>query len=1259
MPELAENDKDIPVRVAVRCRPLITKELSEGCQTCLTFVPNEPQLVLGKDKAFTYDYVFDSKTQQSVVYEKAVEPLVEGIFKGYNATVLAYGQTGSGKTYTMGSGYTEAQAENEGLVGVIPRVINNLFKEIGENEESTFTLKVSYLEVYNEEIFDLLSKSKKENLAIREDTDGSIRVQGLEEVEVKNGADMVKCLEQGSDGRTTGNTAMNSQSSRSHAIFTIHIEQRKNDDSNDFLQAKFHLVDLAGSERAKKTMAQGDRFKEGVNINRGLLALGNVISALGDENGRKGHVPYRDAKLTRLLQDSLGGNSQTLMIACVSPADSNMEETLNTLRYADRARQIKNKPVVNRDPVQAELMRLRQQVQQLLVQGGSCTGSVNTGSNIQGDMKVLIERNKKLEAENQKLSAELQASVDQTTQMCEKAIMLEVARDKLKQKLDDIKGAMGPNMELLKSLENETDSEKLREQLKSIKDLQQKITQMEEEDTGTLSAEELNMEEEMESSGESGEGAPLDKEHLLRRAEMNRQLQELNKALQMKQELASQMTDNDGRMTAMKIQYETTMKQLESEISSLQKEKDDLAKALVEVKNNTVASKLSEQRRQRLRELESQIGQLKKKLADHGKLLKLKEQSDQRVTKLNNEIKAMKQTRVRLMKQMKEDSARFQQFKAKKDKEVMQLKEKDRKRQFELTKLTRKNELQQNMLKRKAEEATAANKRLKDALQKQKSASDKREESFVQSDMKGIGQRVRSWLGRELEVLVSMEEARHHLQSLLADRKVISQQLTELEGEKSNEPPKKKRALNDTFTCEDDEDDSVSETDPDRDQKIQNLKQELQMRSAQIADLQQRVMDADQEEKAKHRWSNIRTLVEAKCGLKWLLNTLVECKLQQSITEGEVKDMKSALADGKKDNDDLAKMMDQMKASLQEELTNMERDHESKVLYLLKELQTQGSESSKETDDSRVQKLKERMKFQESQIAELSSVHERLQDVLKENEDLKRQLTVANYQGRTFSLLPQLDEPPSVSEIRESKTTNKGNSNPKKKKELLQEIFESDYDDESFEDSDWSAEDTDSSWCETPIKRKRSQLLNRKKLSILKAGCGCKGKCSSKKCGCVKGGKKCEDSCKCKSSECINREGDDTITRASDEDDTIQSNDMSTESESQSENSMVTMEIDSSKESPCLNSTFVKSPDVEEENPVLPRKALKTVSKNTDKAEVKKKAASSDIFKKPSSALLVKRPRPDGNDISNQGLASKKKKKLLNSSDTSYFKPVV
>ncbi|MCO5598965.1 hypothetical protein L7F22_053064 [Adiantum nelumboides] len=242
----------------------------------------------------------------------------------YNATVLAYGQTGSGKTHTMGSANSNIVHEHE--LGILPRVISQLYKSIEEQNRAEFLVKCSFVEIHNEEIKDLLHpETPSKSIFIREDANGDIVLAGVREEVVTSFEDMMKFLEIGSTYRTTGSTLMNQHSSRSHAIFTIIVEQRSIEESSDIdvITAKFHLVDLAGSERAKRTGAVGVRFKESITINSGLLALGNVISALGDERKRGQHVPYRQSKLTRLLQDSLGGNSRTCMIACIRTCKKN------------------------------------------------------------------------------------------------------------------------------------------------------------------------------------------------------------------------------------------------------------------------------------------------------------------------------------------------------------------------------------------------------------------------------------------------------------------------------------------------------------------------------------------------------------------------------------------------------------------------------------------------------------------------------------------------------------------------------------------------------------------------------------------------------------------------------------------------------------------------------------------------------------------------------------------------------------------------
>uniref|UniRef100_A0A8C2FDJ5 Kinesin family member 21B n=1 Tax=Cyprinus carpio TaxID=7962 RepID=A0A8C2FDJ5_CYPCA len=372
----------------------MAKEKIEGCHICTSVTPGEPQVLLGKDKAFTYDFVFDLDAQQHQIYSACVHKLIEGCFEGYNATVFAYGQTGSGKTYTMGTGFDVTVSEEE--QGIIPRAVRHLFQGIQKHRLEAqsagmplpeFKVSAQFLELYNEEILDLFdstrdpeARGRKSNIKIHEDGSGGIYTTGVTSRLVSSEEELLQCLKLGALSRTTASTQMNAQSSRSHAIFTIHLCQMRvcpqlqmngvsdgsiSQPEYETLTAKFHFVDLAGSERLKRTGATGERAREGISINCGLLALGNVISALGDQSKKAGHVPYRDSKLTRLLQDSLGGNSRTVMIACVSPSDRDFMETLNTLKYANRARNIKNKVIMNQDKTSQQISALRAEIARL------------------------------------------------------------------------------------------------------------------------------------------------------------------------------------------------------------------------------------------------------------------------------------------------------------------------------------------------------------------------------------------------------------------------------------------------------------------------------------------------------------------------------------------------------------------------------------------------------------------------------------------------------------------------------------------------------------------------------------------------------------------------------------------------------------------------------------------------------------------------------------------------------------------------------
>uniref|UniRef100_A0A8C3KZ74 Kinesin family member 4A n=1 Tax=Chrysolophus pictus TaxID=9089 RepID=A0A8C3KZ74_CHRPC len=1009
-----------------------------------------------------------------------------GCCSRYNATVLAYGQTGSGKTYSMGGTYTASQ-EHDPSMGVIPRVIKLLFKEKEQRQDWEFVLKVSYLEIYNEDILDLLcsSRERSSQISIREDPKEGIKIVGLTERNVACAQDTVSCLEQGNNSRTVASTAMNSQSSRSHAIFTICIDQKKKNDKNSSFHSKLHLVDLAGSERQKKTKAEGDRLKEGININRGLLCLGNVISALGEENKKGGFVPYRDSKLTRLLQDSLGGNSHTLMIACVSPADSNLEETLNTLRYADRARKIKNKPVVNIDPQAAELHHLKQQVQQLQVlllqaHGGTLPVSINMAPS--ENLQSLMEKNQSLKEENEKLSRGLSEAAGQTAQMLERIILV---------RLSFLRRAL-ICLDLQKLVETVEDEE-LKENVEVIRNLQQVLAQFQEGETGQVTK---------RSSDD------FTTQHALRQAQMSKELAELNKALALKEALARKMTQNDSQLEPIQSQNQTNIKDLELEVSNLQKEKEELILALSMAKKDVNQAKLSEQRRKRLQELEGQINELKKKLNEQAKLLKLKESTECTVSKLNQEIREMKNQRVQLMRQMKEAAEKFRQWKQQKDKEVIQLKERDRKRQYELLKLERDFQKQAGVLRRKTEEAAAANKRLKDALQKQREAADKRKESQSRG-MEGVAARVKSWLANEIEVLVSTEEARRHLADLLEDRKILAQELLQLKEKKESgeNPPSKLRRRTYSIT-----DLQASEMDVSLSKQIESLETEMELRSAQIADLQQKLLDADNGDRVKQRWDNIATILEAKCALKYLFGELVSSKVQESKLESNLQQSKASRSDIQKMLIEEQNHAIEMEAEFQNQLLQQEQQHQEKMLYLVNKLQ-QKEAAEKRLEDSlndQEKETQEKLKFQEE---ELEKMREKNQELLQENDILKQKLLLVQVaSGQKLHRIQQVspespDSPfdyiPPKPKTRRQTVAKPSASTPEMNVEEL------------FSDSGESGEEDDAEW--VPVKAVKGT-----KRSV--TGCFCKGRCGNRQCGCRKQKVGCTAGCSCDSTKCRNRD---------------------------------------------------------------------------------------------------------------------------------------
>ncbi|KAK4262329.1 hypothetical protein QN277_027901 [Acacia crassicarpa] len=862
-----ETSENCCVKVALHIRPLIADERQQGCRECVSVTPGKPQVQIGSH-SFTFDHVYGNGGSPSFsMFEKCVVPLVDGLFQGYNATVLAYGQTGSGKTYTMGTGCSD-----NCRTGIIPQVMDALFSKIETLKHQTeFQLHVSFIEILKEEVRDLLDTSSmgrsetsnghsgkltvpgRSLIQIRETSNGVITLAGSTEVSVGTLQEMAACLEQGSLSRATGSTNMNNQSSRSHAIFTITLEQMHKLHSNssgsdasdedmgeEYLCAKLHLVDLAGSERAKRTGSDGLRLREGIHINRGLLALGNVISALGDEKKRKEgvHVPYRDSKLTRLLQDSLGGNSKTVMIACISPADINAEESLNTLKYANRARNIQNKPVVNRDLLSNEMQQLRQQLK--FLQAELCARGASPAD------EVLKERVAWLEATNEDLCRELHEYRSRCA-------------------TDTQGGNICPVIDGLES---------------GLQSLDSSDHQMAESISG-------------ENSIESDE-ATKELEHALLQNTMDKEMKELNNRLEQKESEMKLIGGID--VETLSQHFGRKIMELEDEKRKVQKERDHL---LAEVENRATnsdgqAHKNQDIRAQKLKSLEAQILDLKKKQENQVQLLKQKDKSEEAAKRLQAEIQYIKAQKVQLQHKMKHEAEQFRQWKASREKELLQLKKEGRKNEYERHKLEALNQRQKMVLQRKTEEAAMATKRLKELLEARKSSP--RDNSVNSNGHLQPGQMTEKsfqrWLDHEFEVIVHVHEVRaeydkqNHVRSALEEELALLKQVDQFPDGLSI--PKGKNGYSRLLSMP-----------PDvRMARIASLENMLGMSSVSLKSMASQLSDAEERERTlnnRGRWNQCRSIGDAKNMLQTLFNAAAEARCQLWEKNMELKDTKEQL----------------------------------------------------------------------------------------------------------------------------------------------------------------------------------------------------------------------------------------------------------------------------------------------------------------------------------------------------------------------------
>ena len=409
-PQQQQQPKEDNVRVVIRCRPLL--EDLEANEEAVVRVdqPSQTIQVNNSRRTFTYDHVFGADSTQDELYDRSARHIVDCVLQGYNGTIFAYGQTGTGKTFTSS--------------GISERSFEHIFEHIGASAgDHKFLVRASFYEIYNEEIRDLLVVAAKDgkspakalplmkkkgpsgpanrSLKLKETKEGAVVIKDLSYFVVNSVEDLKRLKAAGDRQRACGATKMNQRSSRSHTIFTITIETTVVSSSKKLEKSsskeiaplaavrvgKFHLIDLAGSERQAKTGTTGTRLKEASNINLSLTSLSLVIAALTDPKAK--FVPYRNSKLTRILSDSLGGNSKTLLIACIGPAKVNLDETLSTLRFASQAKAIRNKPVINEDSKDTLLRQFQQQLAELQAQlesegGGNSDGSFEESSTLDG-----------------------------------------------------------------------------------------------------------------------------------------------------------------------------------------------------------------------------------------------------------------------------------------------------------------------------------------------------------------------------------------------------------------------------------------------------------------------------------------------------------------------------------------------------------------------------------------------------------------------------------------------------------------------------------------------------------------------------------------------------------------------------------------------------------------------------------------------------------------------------------------------------------
>ncbi|KAL0901200.1 hypothetical protein ABMA27_006503 [Loxostege sticticalis] len=766
--------------------------------------------------------------------------------------------TGSGKTYTMGSGWEGEGDGDEDRRGIIPRAIRDLFAGADQRAEEAraqghlppeFSVQAQFIELYNEDIVDLLDPAKdpfaKGALRITEDGCGGVRVVGASMRAVRSIKEALGALRAGALARTTAATNMNSSSSRSHAVFTLLMRQRRLAADQDVtdkevdaeapeqyetLTAKFHFVDLAGSERLKRTGATGERAKEGISINCGLLALGNVISALGDRSRKVLHVPYRDSKLTRLLQDSLGGNSNTVMIACVSPSDRDFMETLNTLKYANRARNIKNRCVVNQDLTSRTINQLRQEVARLQLElaeykqgkrvisengeegwsdvvqeNAILTGEVEALRRrvkaMQGTIEQLSARNSELLAEKAlgnwapkdgspdagdcSLTALVQGYVseieDLRAQLMEATALYEASRRReqmvgrtrhesvhdTSSVIDDAKRELYKEKELLARSMGELEFQRKLEMSESV------TSERDERFIGERERAEGESADDSTPSDDESEDEDAEDPETKGQRDLTAQLAALSEDIDTKARLIEQLEVSQRRLTALRQHYEQRLDTLHHQIKATTDERDKVLASLA-----TQASPPSEKLKRVKDEYERRVSAMSRELRrlqaaqrEHTRLQRSQQHTHQQILALRNELQNMKRDKVKLVQRMRIEAKRHAQAEAARAKEVAQLRKESRKNANLIRSLEAETRLKEQVLKRKQEEVSLLRRGHRDKLSSRAAGRlHERNRKNKMAHCREAWSKLDCWVSRACAARTTLADLEHALEQQLRQR---------------------------------------------------------------------------------------------------------------------------------------------------------------------------------------------------------------------------------------------------------------------------------------------------------------------------------------------------------------------------------------------------------------------------------------------------------------------------------------------------------